>query len=105
MPETLSLSNHLKLKGGINYVTWKAAIEATIKGNRLGKYFRKNTKVPAFVDKDDEDVNKEELKVYQEQDELDRKAQLLIINSILTNPTSIVIGKPTTLTIQEALKH
>ena len=105
MPETLSLSNHLKLKGGINYVTWKAAIEAVIKGNRLRKYFRKNTKVPAFVDEDDEDVNKEELKVYQEQDELDRKAQLLIINSILADPASIVIGKPTALTIQEALKH
>ena len=99
MLETLSLLNHLKLKGGINYVTQKAVIEAVIKGNRLGKCFRKNTKVPTFVDEDDEDINKEELKVYQEQDKLDRKAQLLIINSILTNPTSIVIGKPTTLTI------
>ena len=80
-------------------------MEAAIKGNRLGKCFRKNAKVPAFIDEDDEDVNKEELKVYQEQDELDRKAQLLIMNSILADPASIVIGKPTALAIQEALEH
>ena len=64
MSETLSLLNHLKLKGGINYVTQKVVIEAVIKGNRLGKYFRKNTNIPTFVDEDNEDVNKEELKVY-----------------------------------------
>ena len=102
---TLAIASHLKLKGRANYRDQRPAIEAVIKGNGLGKQFRKIVKVPVFVNKDNEKVDKDKLKVYLEQEEFDAKAQLLIMNSTLSEPTGVIKGKTTALEIQEALEH
>ena len=80
-------------------------MEAAIEGNGLGRWFRKTAKVPAFVDEDDDDVDKDQLKAYLDWKASDGKAKLLLMNSILSEPTSIIKGKTTALAMWEALEH
>ena len=44
MGESFSLSSKLALKGAINYLDWKEAMNATIKGHGLGRFINSVTR-------------------------------------------------------------
>ena len=105
MGESLAISSHLKLKGAHNYSDWRQAIEAAVEGHSLGRWLRKKAKVPDQVDEDDEKADAEKLKIWLEWKAGDGKTKLLIMNSILAEPSSVIKGKTTALAMWEALEH